>query len=348
MTHRERVLAAIDHRRPDRVPMDFFVNPQTTAELMRALRVDTHEGLLRALDIDCRQVDADRPEDVIGPDGVKQNIWGERWVRRQLASGDSWVATHGALHQARTLADLRAFDWPCVDDVDYAPLAAQCDRYAAYATFYGNSDLWQRPALVRGMDNMFEDMMLRPEMAEFIIGRFTDYYCEDLTRALEASRGRIDVYWTISDLGTQAGPLMSLAMFRQWLRPPFERLIRIARSAGCRVMFHTCGSVRMFIPDLIEMGVDILDPVQVTAADMDPAELKREFGHRLCFHGGVDIQHMLPFATPQEVRSAVRNLINALGADGGYIVAATHEIQPDAPVDNVLAMYDEARQYTYN
>lgn len=129
-------------------------------------------------------------------------------------------------------------------------------------------------------------------------------------------------------------------MFREFLAPYLKRMIDLCHGAGLKFMLHSCGAIRELIPDLIALGVDILDPIQVAAKNMDPAALKREFGGRLAFHGGVCTQRTLPFGTPAEVQAAVRDRIATLGAGGGYVLASSHDISADTPPDNIVAMYD--------
>jgi uroporphyrinogen decarboxylase len=190
------------------------------------------------------------------------------------------------------------------------------------------------------MENVMIDMIERPEMVHYLIGKFTDFYCEDISRALEATDGGFDIYCEWSDFGTQRGLLISIPLFRQFLAPYLKRMIDLCHSAGLEFMLHSCGAIRPLIPDLIELGVDILDPIQVAAEGMDPAGLKREFGGKLAFHGGVCTQHTLPFGTPEDVRAAVLDRVATLGAGGGFVLASSHDISADTPPENIVAMYD--------
>jgi uroporphyrinogen decarboxylase len=167
-----------------------------------------------------------------------------------------------------------------------------------------------------------------------------------MSRLLEAGGGRIDVAYFGEDLGTQSGPRIGLQLYREIIRPLWERHIALARKYGCFVMQHSCGSTRAFYPDLIELGVDIHDTVQPEAKDMDPEALKREFGARISFHGGISIQQVLQTGTREDVAAEVIRMIRALGRGGGYILAPTHWIQSGTPVENVLTMYQVAKEYS--
>ena len=239
-----------------------------------------------------------------------------------------------------TYADLTQFDWPSPDQFDYAPLAEQCFRWDAYALLYGFADIWQRPALVRGWEDMFVDMLERPEWVHYLCRKFTDFYKEDYTRAAEATRGRIDLYLLISDLGSQSKPLISIPMFREFVAPYLKEMVACIHGLGGKVLYHSCGFIRPFISELIGLGVDVLDPIQPVRPEMQPERLKADFGNKLSFHGGIDMQHLLPHNSPEQIRAEVRRYCDVLGRDGGYILAPAHLFQPDVPPQNILAVYD--------
>ena len=340
MTPRERVLSAISMKQPDRTPRDFLAEPPALRRLLAHTGDADEESLLRRLEIDLRHLTLpDPPETSLG-NGVFQNFWGERYVYSPTPWGPMRADQKGALASARSLAELEAFAWPSADLLDHGPLREACRRHDSYGLIYGFADVWQRPALVRGWDEFLLDMVDRPEWVHCLCRIFTDFYLEDYTRAAEASRGRIDLYYLISDLGTQRGPLISLAMFRSFVAPYLREMIDRIHSFGARVMYHSCGDVRTFIPDLIEMGVDVLDPIQPVCEGMSPEQLKAQYGGRICFHGGIDTQGVLPGGTPEEVSREVRRYCETLGRGAGYILAPSHLFQPDVPPENILAVYN--------
>ena len=237
---------------------------------------------------------------------------------------------------------MEAFDWPTPDCLERSQLKAQCSRYERYALLYGFADIWQRPALVRGWEDMFLDMAQRPEWVHFLCRKFTDFYLEDYTRAAEITGGRIDLYLFISDLGSQQGPLSSMAMFRDFVAPYFNEMTECIHGLGSRALFRSCGTVWPLIAELIRLGVDVLDPIQPTCAEMQPENLKLQFGDRLSFHGGIDMQNLLPAAAPARVEAEVRRYCEVLGAGGGYILGPSHLFQVDVLPENVLAVYHGA------
>ncbi len=341
MTPRERVLTALDHRRPDRTPRDFWAEEPTWNRLLEYVGNCDRERVLDDLGIDVRHLEVVAPAERALGDGIYQNFWGERYIYRQTPWGPLREDVRGALAGAETYADLTQFGWPSPDQFNYGSLASQCQRGDTYALLYGFADIWQRPALVRGWEEMFVDMVERPEWVHYLCRRFTDFYKEDYTRAAEATQGRIDLYLLISDLGSQARPLISVPMFREFVAPYLKEMVDCIHGLGAKVLYHSCGYVRPFISELIGIGVDVLDPIQPVRSEMSPERLKADFGGRLCFHGGIDMQHLLPHGSPGQISAEARRYCEVLGQDGGYILAPAHLFQPDVPPQNILALYEQ-------
>src|ERR1035438_918825 len=339
MTSRERVLVRSGHEQSDRTPRDFWAEPPTWKRLFAHVGHEDKDKLLDSLGVDVRHLEAPAPAERAIGGGTFQNFWGERFIYQPTPWGPLREDAKGALAGAESFGELEAFAWPSPDCIDRSQLKGQCRHYEDHALLYGFADIWQRPALVRGWEEMFVDMAERPEWLHFLCRKFTDFYLEDYTRAGEITDGRIDLYLVISDLGSQHGPLISLAMFRRFVAPYVKEMIERIHSLGGRAMFHSCGMVRPFIPDLIELGVDVLDPIQPTGPEMQPEGLKRDFGDRLSFHGGMDMQNLLPHATPAQVEAEARRYCEVAGAGGGYILGPAHLFQPDVPPDNILAVY---------
>src|SRR5262249_50082391 len=161
--------------------------------------------------------------------------------------------------------------------------------------------------------------------------RFTDFYKEDYSRAAEATQGRIDLYLLISDLGSQSKPLISIAMFREFVAPYIAEITECIHGLGAKVLYHSCGYIRHVIPQLIGLGLDVLNARQPVASETSPVALQAEFGGRLCSHDGIDMQHLLPNGSPVQVRDEARRYCDTLGRDGGYILGPAHLFQPDVP-----------------
>jgi uroporphyrinogen decarboxylase len=201
---------------------------------------------------------------------------------------------------------------------------------------------------LRGFENMLLDMAADHRMAECILSKVLEYKLVFWEKALQRVKDHVVVAAEADDIATQSGPLISLEMYRKILKPMHKELFAAMKryAPGVKIFFHSCGAVRDLIPDLIEIGVDILNPVQVSAAGMDTRGLKKEFGRDLTFWGGgVDTQRILPLGTPQQVKDEVRRRIDDLAPGGGFVFSAVHCIQKDVPPQNIQAMWEALREY---
>lgn len=338
MNSRERVVSSINHKKTDRVPYDFRAEYTTLERIYHTVGHRDLNKLLKDLGVDIRYIDAIMPEEKkCGT--FYQNFWGERFVYKQTEWGPVREDIPGALNNARSINDLINFDWPTTRIFDYSNIRPLCNANNDYALVYGFADIWQRPSLVRGMENALMDMILNPDWVHFLARKFTDFYIEDYSKAFMESGERIDIFLVISDLGGQNGPIISLAMFNEFIAPYLKELADHIHNLGAYVMFHSCGMINMFIERLIEIGIDILDPIQPVADAMNPENLLKYYGSRICFHGGIDVQNLLPFGTPEDVEEEVRHYSKILGEKGGYICCPAHLFQPDIPPENIFAFY---------
>ena len=208
---------------------------------------------------------------------------------------------------------------------------------------------WDYIHMLCGMEQSLMDLVLKPREMERLLGMIHEVQMQYWERALEIVGDNIDIVMHSDDLGMQNSPMMSPDMYRRFVKPLHEELISMIKTkakAEVKFLLHSCGSVRALIPDFIDVGVDILNPIQVSAAGMDTAELKKEFGKDLCFcGGGVDTQEILPRGTPEQVRDEVKRRLDDLAPGGGYIFAAVHNIQADVPPENLQAMYETLQEY---
>ena len=358
MPSRERVLTAVAHREPDRVPIDFWALPEVSQRLRTHLGLQSQEDLFQYLRVDLRVIEGPSfigQEMEAREDGSVRDLWGvwrkPQTVRAGDASGTYMEVSESPLASAATVADIEAYPhWPSPDMWDYSGVEDDCARYAGYAVVNAGDrkdrTAQLKPAMyLRGIQQFLLDLQENPAMAEAIIAKTVDYFIEYNRRVLDSAHGKIDIFMMGDDFGMQMGPIVSPAMWRRFFARGFRRFIELAQSYGIKVMHHTCGSVRALIPDFIGAGLDILQSIQPRAAQMDLAELKREFGADLCFHGSVDIQKTLPFGTPQEVRDEIRARMEAGKPGGGFIIGPAHNIQFDTPTENILAMYDACQEY---
>ncbi len=195
---------------------------------------------------------------------------------------------------------------------------------------------WQ----LRGMQEMLMDLAMNPALPAYIMERITEVLVANIHAALAVAGDRIDMVYFYDDVATQQALMISPKMWGEYIRPCHQQLIDAAKQYGKQVMYHCDGALRPLIPHLLDMGIDVLNPVQADAPGMEPEGLKADFGDRLSFHGGIDIIDTLPRGTTDDVRAEVRERMQVLGEGGGYIMASSHHIQPDTPLANVLAMYE--------
>ena len=198
---------------------------------------------------------------------------------------------------------------------------------------------------LRGMAQTLVDMVDRPDLAGAVFARVRRFYLAYLDRILWAADGGIDIVLTGDDFGIQSGPLVSPAMWDEYLRPGFSQYLDLIGSHRAKSMHHTCGSVAALIPRLIECGLDVLQSLQPEAEGMSPEALKADFGSRLSFQGGVSIQQTMPFGTPAQIAEEVRRLARVLGAGGGYIFCTSHNLQADTSVESVEALMAAYREF---
>lgn len=346
MNSRERMLAAINHQPVDRIPTDIWA----TAEAFAKLKKHVGEGgdLLQALNIDGM---ADVGPEYIGPElpggPVLYGIFGVEVTSVEHQGGAYSEQSTVPLGEALTLDDLARFRWPTTDWFDYSMMREKAEVLSRkqvvmcgyMAPFYFHN-------LLRGLEQSLIDPLLEPEFTHELIKRISDFFYDHHRRMFEAAGESIDIAQVTDDLGSQTGPLIGLDLYREFYAPHHSRFMDLCREFDIKVFHHDDGSIVSFLPDLAEMGVDILNPIQWNCPGMDRAVLKRDFGDRFCFHGAVENQKILPFGTPDEVRQEVRDNIDMLAADGtGYILASCHNIQGNTPVENIIAMYDEAHRY---
>ena len=339
MKHRERVLNAIKHNKVDRVPFDFWAEKPTLERLYSFYGTRDLDRILEDFDVDIRHVEAIMPPEKNWGDFV-QNFWGERYIYQDSKWGPMREDIPGALSSAKNISELKNFDWPNPDSFDYSNIKTECSKYDEHALLYGSADIWQRPCLVRGMENALMDLYVNPEWMHFLSRKFTDFYIKDYTNAFHHSGGRIDICLVISDLGSQNGPLISTELFDQFIASYLKELVEVIHGLDAYVMYHSCGMIFPFIERLIDIGVDILDPIQSVTPEMTPENLKEKFSERICFHGGIDVQTLLTHGTPDEVKKGIERYLNVFGNDGGYICSPSHLFQPDIPPENIKAFYE--------
>lgn len=345
MTPRERWLASLNGERPDRVPTDYWATSEVTDRLRKELGEPDTWTLFDTLGIDRPRHAGPR---YIGPPLVEgESHWGWRTAPITYTTGTYWEVRMHPLANLESLAELEAYRWPTVDWWDFSSFERECrkdpDPERIIESGYVSAFMYYNH--LRGLEKSMEDLLERPEYAECVLRHIFDFHFAYLTRLFEAAHGRVHLTQVTDDFGCQDGLLISPVMFRRFFKPSMKRLIDLAHSAGVRVMHHDDGAIRPLIPEFIEIGVDVLNPIQWRCKGMERDGLARDFGGSLVFHGGVDNQQTLPFGTAEEVRQEVAENIATFGSGKGYIVAPCHNIQPITPTANILALYKAAHEF---
>ena len=369
LTSRERVLCALNHEEPDRVPIFFGTSGATTMLAPAYEKLKAYLGITRQTTVFWRGLQyVLMDEEALawsGSDGrpmlpgpapapLARDIsadayvdgWGCLWERRLGAI--YYEVVDSPIYTA-TIEDLDTYPWPDLAHPSrFVGLREQAkaiqDGGYAVVMMSGVSP-FEQAYVLRGVENWLLDLAANPDFALALMRKITDLQKASVIKLLEACGDYTDVLITGDDLGTQTATLISPKMYRRMIKPfHVELMSEITSRTKAKVFYHSDGNIYPLIGDLIEIGVDLLNPVQVNAGDMgNTARLKREFGDRLSFCGAIDTGWVLPYGTPDDVRAEVRRRIKDLGPGGGYILASVHCIQPDVPLENVIAMLDEAK-----
>ena len=351
LNSRERYIAAINHQKPDRVPVELRFSAALEKRLKQDLKLDD-QRLWEWIGQDSFTV---RPSYLYAVTPIKyadptcrveNNIYYDIYQVpfKALDVGEGTylepMPVHPPLEDVETIQDLDNFPWPTTADWDYSGLPVLLDAKPNKTLWCRSRGCFQTATLMRGVEQLLVDMMLEEDLADAIFQHIFDFVYADAEKTLQAGNGQYTFIEYNDDVASQRGMIISPEMWRRFLKPRMKQFCDMAARYGAYVRYHSCGSVYEIIDDLIEVGVHILNPVQPMAANMDPREIKREFGDRICLNGAIDIQQLLPFGTPEEVKTEVKSLIRDLGENGGYILSAAHTIQTDVPTANIIALVE--------
>lgn len=380
-TSRRRVQTALEHQEPDRVPYDLGATIVTGIHVTAYRRLRQHLQLPEVpLEIeDPIQQLARVHEDV--KDRLAVDIYGINPIRQRAGSSrswtedgydklmDEWAVEWWKPREGGFYYDMRRYPLAEIDSISalmrhpfpdplapdrFEGMAARAHELAhqrQVASVLGRhtAGLFEMALRLRGFENFLCDMVSNPGFAEALLDRICELKMRYWARALELAGDRVLMVSEADDLASQRGLLLSPALYRKLLKPRHAQLFAFIRkhaAADVRIFYHCCGAVSPLIPDLIEAGIDILNPVQVSAAGMDTQTLKRQFGRAITFYGGgVDTQHVLPRGTPAQVRDEVRRRIDHLAPGGGFIFTTVHNIQADVPPENIVAMWEALQEH---
>jgi uroporphyrinogen decarboxylase len=329
VTNKERVQAALRHQQPDRTPYVIILT-QRAAQAMR--QHHGNDDYLGLIDNAIHKVTA-TPGPKAGwlNENLFQDEWGVQWDR----SVDRDIGNVcNCLLPDRDLSRLEVPDpWAAGKFADFdRQIAAGEGRFIRFSIAFA---LFERAWTLRGMENLFVDMIEAPSFVDELLDQITDY---NLALIQQAVQHGIDAVHLPDDWGSQRGLLMGPRLWERFLLPRLERLFGAAKEAGKFVSIHCCGKVQELFPQLLGIGLDCFNPFQPEV--MDPYEMKRQWGDRLAFWGGVSIQRLLPYGTPDEVRAEARRLMREVGRGGGYILSPAHDVPGDARPENLMALIE--------
>lgn len=373
MNHRERVLMALDHEEPDRVPLDLggcvtSIHEAVYDRLKEFLDIEAEtivvhywqrvvlpdEKILREFDIDTRHVypgiRRGGPKKELA-DGSYLDGWG---VKRKLVGYYYDITSDGHPLSGMDMEDLERYNWPDPQDAatsvvdEMEERARYLHEKTDYAVVLDTSlGFFEQSWYMRGFEGFLVDLLSNPQFACKLMSRIADYKIKFNEEILGALGDYVDIVTAGDDLSMQDGPIISPKTYKKYVKPYQKRVFdAVKRKSDAKIFYHTCGSARIFYQDLSDVGVDIINPIQVSAKDMgNTKELKEEYGDELCFWGAIDTQRVLPFGTPKDVGQEVRRRIGDLAPGGGYVLCAVHNIQPRVSPENICAMYKAAMKY---
>ena len=379
MTSRERIRTTLNHKEPDRIPVDLGSTIVTSIckgayiELMDKLGFDIDEKSIEMMDIvqqlpvldqrllDWANVDA-VPLTTNGPSDYELEVKEEgeyytfidEWGAKLYRPKDGYYFDYREFPiQESSLAALEKMDWPDPDDPGRMKgVKKEAERlynetdYAIVGSPLFGGGIFEHPARVRGMEEFLMSTVSNKKFAEAIMEKFTQIYIKATENFLKEVGEYIDVFAYWDDVGMQNGPMIRPNFYRKYVKPRQKRLFEVIKKhSDAKIFLHSCGASSQFIPDFIDIGVDILNPIQVSAKGMDTKKLKKEYGQDITFWGGgVDTQNVLPFGSREDVSEEVKRRINELAAGGGFVFAAVHNIQNMVPAENIIEMFDTLKQ----
>lgn len=377
MDSRERVLASLNHSEPDRVPIDIGggVSTSMVAEVYEKLKLHLgipgtlqylsffyrvarlDENALVYLNSDCCPLISKRYSQW-NPPGPKEtkvkDIWGITWKKVLYGAGHYWEVIESPLSES-DIDEINKHPWP--DPLDkglFENTSSEAQKLYNETTYAivgdgGFKSFWELAYMLRGFDNLLIDVVANPEYVIELLTKLLAINSIATERFLDAAGPYIQVFRMGDDLATQNGLIMSPQSFRSVIKPFYKKYIELIKSkTNAKVFFHSCGNITDLLDDLIEVGVDIINPVQGSALKT-LSDLKIKYAKQLTFWGAIDTQHVLPFGSSSDVENEVKDRISDLAAGGGFVLSAVHAIQPDVPIQNIIAMRDAALKYgSYN
>ncbi|MBN2853073.1 MAG: hypothetical protein JXQ23_10105 [Clostridia bacterium] len=355
MNSRDRVAAAINKVKSDKVPTSLRCTSEALDKLIKYLNVKTKQEVYDQLDIDFRWIyvpfigPKERSASPLGSEGF--DFWGcyNKAVKNEFNT--YYEFTYHPLAECKTVTDIKNYKWPELDwwDYDRIPdiIENECQKDRRAIMFFAGGT-FETPWYMRGMEQFFMDIIEEPEIVNAICEKVGEYYLGRAMRVLDKAKGKIDIIGSGGDLGAQETLMINPSAWREHIKPHFRGLIEPFKKMGLKTFYHSDGAITSVINDFIECGLDILDPIQVGAKGMNPENIYSLFGERLTFHGAIDEVELLPNATASEVYEETSRVIRIMNQNNGYIVSPTHQVQGDTPVENILAIFEAVNDLKQN
>lgn len=344
MTSKERFRAAMEHKKIDRVPCDFSATGSMYEYIRNYYGFDTYEEVREHFHSDLRMAfpvyNKKELKDIIDIDGlrIEETMYGyrQKWYPTGIECYPMNVDFPWDF--AEDVKDITDYEWLSADDFDYESFKREVDVYKDKAIGIGGPGMYQYATFMRSAENIYSDMVINPELAKAVFNKFVDFELEYYERQFIAADGQIDYLLCNDDYGTQSSMLFSVPMWREFFKENTKKMANLAHKYGAYYMQHSCGAICPIIPELIECGVDILNPVQKVVG-LEPEILRDNFGGKIAFCGGIDTQWLLPNGTEEEVKKECGHFIECLGREGGYILGPSQGFQRDVKIENIEALY---------
>lgn len=344
LNSKERVVKTYNFELPDRIPVDFCADIPVYDALIKKVGVKGQLELMEYFHIDFRWA---RPK-WIGPElkddkGRRTDYFG---VPRKGV--DFGYAVEHPLSNIKTIEDVENYNWPNTEYYDYEIYLEEAKRFneEGYAVYGGHWGwIFSAASDLVGMEKLMILMIENPELAKKIFEKITDFFYECSEIMFQKAKGYVDIFFTGDDYGQQNGPLMSLDMWRKLIKPHIKRLYSLAKKYDLYITQHSCGSVTYVLKDLVELGLNVLEPIQVRAYDMDFESLVNKYNGKVVLQGSIDTQKTLPFGTPEDVRNEVISRIKLFKDKGGFVLGPSQHLLKEIPLENIITMYKTAYEY---
>ena len=375
MNSRERLLAALNHKTPDRIPIDLGGTPTSTLSISAhenlksrlGIRSETKvmspifltaypdEEIVKRFGVDVKMVTAKSPANFklqISPGGRVVDEWGIVYQKHEEAQTHFVLENESPLHRVSSKDEIEKYAWPNPTDPSrYRGLKEVAKRYQEE----GFGVVLNTPLMVmtftqwlRGLEQFMLDTVLNPGLLEYLMDKILEILLEMTRLLLEEVNPYVDVIVIGDDLSHQGGLTYSPDMYRKLFKPRHRAIVQFLKKHGgeAKILYHCCGAAKLLLADLVEIGIDAYNPVQVSATGMDNTrKMKETYGKDLTFWGGIDTQRVMPFGTPEDVRKEVRRRIEELGPDGGFVLAAVHNLRPEVTPENICALFESALEF---